>query len=64
MRVIALKEHYATQRFLDGPWTQIQGWARVGGSALSGRRGRLLEQLGDIDDGRVSEMDAAGAVDV
>jgi hypothetical protein len=48
------------QRFLDGPWTQIQGWARVGGSALSGRRGSSVR---DIDDGRVSEMDAAGAVD-
>ena len=60
MRVIALEEHYATQRFLDGPCTQIQGWARVGGSALSGRRGSSAR---DIHDGRVSEMDAAGAVD-
>ena len=46
MRVIALKEHYATQRFLDGPWTQIQGWARVGGSALSGRRGSSARAVG------------------
>ncbi len=63
MRVIALEEHYATQRFLDGPGRRFWDGLASAGARFPGGGGRLLEQLGDIDDGRVSEMDAAGALD-
>jgi uncharacterized protein len=63
MRVIALEEHYATQRFLDGPGRRFRDGLASAGARFPGGGGRLLEQLGDIDDGRVSGMDVAG-VDV
>jgi predicted TIM-barrel fold metal-dependent hydrolase len=52
-----------TQRFLDGPGRRFRDGLASAGARFPGGGGRLLEQLGDIDDGRVSEMDAAG-VDV
>jgi uncharacterized protein len=63
MRVIALEERYATQRFLDGPGRRFRDGLASAGARFPGGGGRLLEQLGDIDDGRVSGMDVAG-VDV
>jgi hypothetical protein len=55
MRVIALEEHYATQRFLDGPGRSFRDGLASAGARFPGGGGRLREQLGDIDDGRVSE---------
>jgi hypothetical protein len=55
MRVIALEEHYATQRFRDGPGRRFRDGLASAGARFPGGGGRLREQLGDIDDGRVSE---------
>jgi uncharacterized protein len=64
MRVIALEEHYATQRFFDGPGRGFVETANgPAGQLFPGGAHRLLAQLGDVADGRISEMDAAG-VDV
>jgi predicted TIM-barrel fold metal-dependent hydrolase len=51
MRTIALEEHYATSEFLSGP-----------GRWLASRTG-IVEPIGDLGDGRIAAMDAAG-VDV
>jgi len=56
MRTITLEEHYVTPGFLNGP-----GRGFVERVARSGdRMTKLLEQLRDVGDQRISEMDAAG----
>jgi uncharacterized protein len=56
VRTITLEEHFATPGFLNGPGRELKDRAlRFGGSAA-----RLLEQLCDLGDQRVSEMDTAG----
>ncbi len=59
MRTIALEEHFATVAFLDGPDRRLKELAEQSG----GRFAKLVTDLLDIGDGRVSAMDAAG-VDV
>jgi uncharacterized protein len=59
MRTIALEEHFATSRFLDGPGHQFKERAEQSG----GRLATLVAQLLDVGEGRVAAMDAAG-VDV
>lgn len=66
MRVVALEEHYATQRFLEGPGRSVidrfgpgQSHPRFG--ATGGRT--LVDRLCDVAGQRVAEMDEAG-VDV
>jgi predicted TIM-barrel fold metal-dependent hydrolase len=55
MRAITLEEHFATPEFLDGPGKSLKKQAeRFGGPAA-----RLLAQLCDVGQDRVSEMDAA-----
>ncbi len=59
MRTIALEEHFATVAFLEGPDRRLKELAEQSG----GRFAKLVTDLLDIGDGRVSAMDAAG-VDV
>jgi hypothetical protein len=64
MRVIALEEHYATQRFIDGPGSSfLNRMSSAGGEQFAGGASGLLERLADLADGRIAAMDAAG-VDV
>lgn len=56
MRTITLEEHYATPGFLNGPGRGfLERAARIGG-----RMSQILEQVRDVDAGRIAEMDAAG----
>jgi predicted TIM-barrel fold metal-dependent hydrolase len=56
MRTITLEEHFASPGFLDGPGRQLKEQALKFGA----RAGRLLEQIGNVGDERITEMDAAG----
>jgi hypothetical protein len=63
MRVIALEEHYATQRFLDGPGRRFRDGLASAGARFSGGGGRLLEDLlGDDGVPDVKKVEAAAAV--
>ncbi len=55
MRTITLEEHYVTPGFLSGPGRDLAERA-----ARGGWRARIVEQLRDVDEGRLAEMDAAG----
>lgn len=56
MRTITLEEHYATPGFLSGP-----GRAFVERATRTGdRMARILEQLRDVGEHRITEMDEAG----
>ena len=59
MRTIALEEHFATHAYLDGPAHRLKEQA----AEVGGRFAALIDQLVDVDDGRVAAMDAA-SVDV
>jgi len=54
MRTITLEEHYASQAFLEGPGRDLKGQAESFGYT------RVLEQLCDLEEGRIADMDAAG----
>src|ERR687897_2720112 len=54
MRTITLEEHYASQAFLEGPGRGFKGQAESLGFT------RVLEQLCDLEEGRIADMDAAG----
>ena len=56
MRTIALEEHFATHAYLDGPAHRLKEQA----AEVGGRFAALIDQLVDVDDGRVAAMDAAG----
>ncbi len=65
MRVISLEEHYATGAFLEGPGRDLVAWieeARDHPQVAAGYA-KLVEDLCDLGEGRVTGMDAAG-VDV
>ena len=55
MRTIALEEHFAFPRFLDGPGRDL----KVRAQQYGGRAAKLLEQLCDLGEKRIAEMDAA-----
>jgi uncharacterized protein len=56
MRTIALEEHFATPKFLEGPGRDLKERAlQFGGPAA-----RLLEQLCYLGEKRIAQMDAAG----
>lgn len=66
MRVVALEEHYATPGFLEGPGkTMVDRFSpRRPHPVFVEAGGRtLVDRLGDVSQGRISEMDEAG-VDV
>jgi predicted TIM-barrel fold metal-dependent hydrolase len=62
MRTITLEEHYATQAFMEGPGRQLKDQARAVQAHPQVAAGlkELLDRLGDLDDRRITEMDAAG----
>lgn len=65
VRTIALEEHFATRRFIDGPghdFLENVKAARAGSLAASAIA-HLVDQLLDLDNIRIADMDAAG-VDV
>src|SRR5215207_448427 len=65
MRTIALEEHFATGRFMEGPGHQLKEQAEAARSHPKVTAGfaRLVEGLCDLGEGRVAVMDEAG-VDV
>ena len=62
MRTIALEEHYATVRFMEGPGRDLKAQVEAARDhpLVAAGYAKLLEGLRDIGDGRVAEMDAAG----
>jgi predicted TIM-barrel fold metal-dependent hydrolase len=56
MRTITLEEHFATPAFLDGPGRDLKEQARQ----IGGRAERLMRDLCDLGEGRITQMDAAG----
>ena len=62
MRTITLEEHYATPAFMEGPGRQLKAQAEAARSHPQVAAGyeKLIEQLCDLDEGRIAAMDAAG----
>jgi len=54
VRTITLEEHYASPAFMEGPGRDLKGQAESLGYT------RVLEQLCDLEEGRIADMDAAG----
>jgi len=65
MRTITLEEHYATPAFLEGPGRDLKAQAEAARDhpQVAAGYAKLIEQLCDLDDGRLAAMDAA-AIDV
>jgi uncharacterized protein len=55
MRTITVEEHYAIPAFLKGPGRSLEELNRIRGGPLA----KVIERLGDLDEQRVAEMDAA-----
>jgi predicted TIM-barrel fold metal-dependent hydrolase len=62
MRVIAIEEAYATEAFLAGPGQELLRQAEAAREHPRVAHGieRLVRQLGDLGEGRIAAMDAAG----
>jgi predicted TIM-barrel fold metal-dependent hydrolase len=60
MRIIALEEHFLTPRFLEGPGLSLKKQAQSTDIQVAARYTRLIDQLCDLDAGRIASMDAAG----
>jgi uncharacterized protein len=61
MRTIALEEHYATREFMEGPGQSITGLALATGNArIVDLMTRVVDQLCELDAGRIAAMDTAG----
>jgi predicted TIM-barrel fold metal-dependent hydrolase len=62
MRTITLEEHYATPAFMEGPGRQLKQQAQAvqAHPQVAAGVARLIEQLTDLDQGRIADMDAAG----
>jgi uncharacterized protein len=65
MRTVAVEEHYAPRAFMEGPGRDLKAQAEAARDhpQVAAGYAKLIEQLCDLDDGRVAAMDAAG-VDV
>ena len=61
-RTITLEEHYATPAFMEGPGRQLKDQARAlqAHPQVAAAFTQLLDRLGNLDDRRISDMDAAG----
>src|SRR5919199_6724174 len=62
MRTITLEEHYATPPFMEGPGRDLKAQAEAAADhpQVAAGYAKLIEQLCDLDDGRIGAMDAAG----
>jgi predicted TIM-barrel fold metal-dependent hydrolase len=62
MRTITLEEHYATPAFMEGPGRELKAQAEAARNhpQVAAGYAKLIEQLCDLDDGRIAAMDAAG----
>jgi hypothetical protein len=62
MRTITLEEHYATPAFMDGPGRDLKAQAEAARDhpQVAAGYAKLIEQLCDLDDGRIAAMGAAG----
>src|SRR5918995_2753715 len=62
MRTITLEEHYATPAFMEGPGRELKAQAKAARDhpQVAAGYAKLIEQLCDLDDGRIAAMDAAG----
>jgi hypothetical protein len=56
MRTITLEEHFVSPAFLEGPGKAIKEQARHPEHPMA----RVLEQLSDLGEGRITALDAAG----
>ena len=63
LKLIGLEEHFLTRNFLEGPGLSLKKQAQSSNAHVASRYTRLINQLCDLDKGRIAEMDAAG-VDV
>src|SRR5215217_3399511 len=62
MRTITLEEHYATPAFMEGPGQDLKAQAEAACEhpQVAASYAKLIEQLCDLDAGRIAAMDAAG----
>src|SRR5260370_25195264 len=62
MRTITLEEHYTTPAFMEGPGRQLIDQARAlqAHPQVAAALTQLLDRLGNLDDRRIADMDAAG----
>src|SRR5215216_3943505 len=61
MRTITLEEHYATPAFMEGPGRDLKAQAEAArGHPQVAGFAKLIEELCDLDEGRIAAMDAAG----
>jgi predicted TIM-barrel fold metal-dependent hydrolase len=62
MRTITLEEHYATPAFMEGPGRDLKAQADTARDhpQVAAGYAKLIEQLCDLDEGRIADMDAAG----
>lgn len=58
--MIGLEEHFLTPAFLEGPGISLKKQAQSADSRLASRFTMLIDQLSDLDQGRLAAMDAAG----
>jgi uncharacterized protein len=58
VRMIALEEHFATPKYMEGPGHQMIERAKA--ANVVAETNLLIEKLLDIADGRIAAMDAAG----
>ena len=62
LRTITLEEHYATPAFMEGPGRQLNDQARAlqAHPQVAAGLTQLLDRLVNLDDRRITDMDAAG----
>src|SRR5215204_7161492 len=62
MRTITLEEHYATPAFMEGPGRELKAQAEAARDhpQVAAGYAKLIEQLCDLEEGRIADMDAAG----
>jgi predicted TIM-barrel fold metal-dependent hydrolase len=62
MRTITLEEHYATQSFMEGPGRELKAQAEAARDhpRVAAGYAKLIEQLCDLGESRITQMDAAG----
>jgi uncharacterized protein len=59
-RLIGLEEHFLTPKFLEGPGLSLKQQAQSANANIASRYSKIIDQLCDVDNGRLAAMDAAG----